>query len=558
MRLAVDPEPLLDLVDAIETVKAGELAEQPFGHLASARLKLLLFLAERKVARAAPRLVGAIRLEADEENLAIAGALVNLRTLSLKPLELAFRDASHPSLRLLLAVTHYFAAGASEIAASGPITIVLNEAQSKPSLMLPLASLAARFSHRPNPLLAWFTHHPDPEVRRALAPEGLTATEIKSRRELKPFFLEKTKDPELEISVTHLRLVAHYLPDADVELRLAEIVGDKQELAELRLVALEAVARQGMVREHLEVLRSPEDPLRYKAVDFSLNSREPDIINAVLSLIREPEPSDAKRSAIHIAAERWKRTEAIRPLMELVRLGDPLWREAARGLAAMGVADAADPFFSLIDAGRTIDADEAGALYFSFTGVPARLSGDRPGTYRFESLGLEERPSSDEVLVVLEEKSDYRGWIKVEEMWEQKRAFRLDESRGELILYDRAAYDRVAAGAGVVLLLDTVRQTILNPLELSELRHQEVTVVERLPEPPFAGLDGNNLQLVHRSEWVRLPLGKDLRDEEDPFGWGRSALIPLRFFDRDRIRFSPDPPPSGWLRDQSQPISDDR
>ncbi|MCP5119847.1 MAG: hypothetical protein GY953_54305, partial [bacterium] len=219
--------------------------------------------------------------------------------------------------------------------------------------------------------------------------------------------------------MAHLRLVEDYLPDPDVESRLEEILGDRQELAELRQTALGAVARQGIVGAHLKVLRSPEDPLRPKAVELSVESREPDIVNAVLLLLREPEPTDAKRAAIHVAAERWNRSEAVRPLMGLVRSGDPLWREAARGLAALGVTEAADSFFALIDAGRTIDADEAGALYFMFTGIPARLSGDRPGTYRFESLDLEERPPSDEVLVVLEEKSDYRGWIKVEERWEQ-------------------------------------------------------------------------------------------------------------------------------------------
>jgi hypothetical protein len=545
LRLAVDPESLLELLETIETVKAGELAEQPFGHLANARLNLLLFLAERRVARAVPYLVGAIREGADAENLALAGALVELGALSLEPLDTAFRRCEDSSLRALLAVTHYYAAGAPELSASRPISVVLNETQSKPALTQQVASMAARFSVRPNALYSWFTHFPDPEVRKALAPEELTASQLQSRRELLPLFLDKTRDPELEVAIAHLRLVADYLPDPEVASRLNEILSDEQELAGLRQAALEAAARKRLVEPLLKVLRASEDGLRSKAVELCVDIQEPDIVNAVLTLLGEPAPGDAKRAAIYVAAERWKRPEAERALMELVRFGDPLWREAARGLAALGVAEAAEPFLALVDSGRTIDADEAGALYFLFTGIPARLTGDGPGTYQFETLDLDARPPPGQVLVVLQERSDYRGWVKVEERWQQSRAFRLDESRGELTLYDREAYDRVAAGAGVILLEDTVRQTVVDSLELSELREQKVTVVEALPELPFAGLDGDALQLLHRSRWVKLPLGKDLRETSQSSGWGRSALVPLRFFDRDRIYFSPDPPPSG-------------
>ncbi len=545
LRLAVDPEPLLDLLEAIETVKSGELAEQPFGHLANARLNLSLFLAERRVTRVVPYLVGAIRVGADEENLALAGALIELGALSLEPLDSAFRRSEDPSLRALLAVAHYFAGDAPELAASGPISVVLNDASSKPSLAQHVASLAARFSVRPNALFSWFTHFPDPEVRKALAPEDLTAAQLQSRPELLAFFLDKTRDPELEVSVAHLLLVARYLPDPEVESRLNEILRDEEALAGLRQAALEAAARHRLVQPLVRVLRTSEDALRSRAVELCVEIQEPDLVNAVLTLLREPEPSDAKRAAIYVAAERWKRPEAERALMELVRSGDPLWREAVRGLAALGVAEAAEPFLALVDAGRTIDADEAGALYFLFTGIPARLTGDRPGTYQFETLDLDSRPPPDQVLVVLQERSDYRGWVKVEERWKQSRAFRLDEGRGELFLYDRETYDQVAAGAGVILLEDMVRQTVLDPLELSEFREQKVTVIEALPELPFAGLDGDRLQLLHRSSWVKLPLGKDLREKSEQSGWGRSALIPLHFFDRDRIHFSSDPPPSG-------------
>jgi hypothetical protein len=201
-----------------------------------------------------------------------------------------------------------------------------------------------------------------------------------------------------------------------------------------------------------------------------------------------------------------------------------------------------------------IEPDEAGALYFAFTGIPARLTGSRPGSYRFETLDLEEAPPSGKVLVVLEERTDYRGWVKVEERWEGKRSFRLDEGRNELILYDREAYDRVAAGAGIILLRSTARQTVLNPLELSEIHEQEVAVLETLPAFPFAGLEGERLHLLHDGQWVALAPGEDLREESEQAGWGRSALLPLPFFDRESIHWAPNPPPSGWLRDEPQPV----
>ena len=95
---------------------------------------------------------------------------------------------------------------------------------------------------------------------------------------------------------------------------------------------------------------------------------------AVLGILREPEASDAKRAAIRVAAQQWNRPEAKAPLLELLRLGDPLWKEAARGLASLGAPEALDHFVALVDSGRRIDPDEAGALYFAFSGVPDSYS----------------------------------------------------------------------------------------------------------------------------------------------------------------------------------------
>jgi hypothetical protein len=201
-----------------------------------------------------------------------------------------------------------------------------------------------------------------------------------------------------------------------------------------------------------------------------------------------------------------------------------------------------------------MDPDEAGALYFSFTGIPARLEGRGPGSFRFVPSDLPGRPPRDKVFVVLRERSDYQGWVKVEERWEEERRFRLDEAAEELVLYDESVFDRVSAGGVVVVLEDTVRQRVLNPMELTELREQAVQVIENLPEFPFAGLDGDELRLLHRGRWVNLPPGKDLRDDSEGGGWGRSALVAVGLLDRERVRFDPAPPPSGWLQGEPQPV----
>ncbi len=555
-RLPLDPAPLLAVVEAIETDGAEVLEEDPYGHAANARTNLLLFMAERRISKAAAPLVRALTPGADEANLAIADALIQTGSPSLEPLVVAFRAPSDESLRVLLAVTHYFAAGASEASMEGPIAFILNELQSQPELARETARLAARFSRTPNPLLLWFTHHPDPEVRKALAPASLDAPEMRARPELESFYLEKTRDPDPEVAAAHLRVVSKYLPDPDAESRLGEILGSTQEPGVLREVALEAVVHGGPTHLLLKVLRTPEDPLRIPAVKLSVARPEPEVISSLLDLIREPEPSAAKREAIAVVAEEWRRPEATLPLLGLLRTGDVLWREAARGLAALGVAEAADPFVALIDSGRTIDLEEASALYFAFTGIPARLVGSGPGTFRFVPLALEERPPHGKVFIVVREMSDYRGWVKVEERWEGERLFHLDEGRGELILYDRKLFEQVEAGAGILLLEQKVRQTVLNTLELSETRQQTARALEALPDVPLAGLEGDELRLFHRGHWVSVAQGRDLREESvGTEGWGRSALVPLRFFERDQIRWSDNPPPSGWLLDQEQPVS---
>ncbi len=554
LRVPVDSVPLLDLVDAMEMTKASELAEQPFGHLVSARLNLLLFLAERKVGRAAPAMVKALRPGSEEANLALAEALIELGAPSLEPLARRFQSAQDPSFRALVAVTHYLASGALDVSASGPASILLNEALESPTLAAEVAALTVRFSEALNPLLAWFTHHSDPRVRKALVPRNLTAQEARSRPWLKSFFLEKTRDSDQVVAAAHIRFVASYLPDSEVEMRLDLILRSSDEAALLREAALEAAVQHGLVHLLLRLLESPGEPLRRRAIELAADRTEPEVVSSILAILREPEGGDVKRAAIRVAAELWKRPEAKGPLLELLRMGGPLWLEAARGLAASCAVEAAEPFLALVDAGRKIDPDEASGMYFAFTGIPTELTGNGPGSFRFDALDLRGRPPRDKVLVVLSERTDYQGWIKVEERWEGERQFRLDEGREELVLYDKDLHDRVVAGAGIILLEDTVRQTVLNPLDVSELRRQTVNLIEELPEFPLAGLDGDELRLIHRGRWVNLPLGKDLREETERAGWGRSALVPLRLFDRERIVLAPTPPPSGWLRGEPQPL----
>jgi hypothetical protein len=279
-------------------------------------------------------------------------------------------------------------------------------------------------------------------------------------------------------------------------------------------------------------------------------------VAAVLSILREPTPSATKRAAIEAAAEKWKRPEAGPPLLELLRSGDTLWIAAARGLAALGVAEAADPFIAQLNSpgsGASIDPEEASAIYFALTGIPARFVRVGASEHRFDRLALQWGPPPGKVLVILRERSDYQGWVKVEERWEGERLFRLDEGQGELVFYDRVLFERVERGAGVVLLEETVRQSALSPLELTETREQKAEVLSALPAPPFAGLEDGGLLLLHQGRWVTLPLGRDLRDEAEKDSWGRSALVPLRFFDRERIRWSEKAPPAGWLRNDPQP-----
>jgi hypothetical protein len=552
LRLPIDPVPLVSLAEEIEQTQARELEEDPFGHMASARLNLLRFLAGRGVSKSAPLLVQAFHPEAEEADVAITRALIGLGDVAVEPLESAFRESDNEVLRPYLAVAHYFASGAPELSASRPMSVVMNDVSSGQAVGIKVATLAALFSETPNPLLAWFEHHPSAEVRLALAP-AIPAEQIRRRVELKTFYLDKTRDTDTTVAATYLLFVGNFLPDSDVEARLASVLESRDELAVMREAALETVARHGPARLLRNVLTNPSDPLRTKAVEWAAGRTEPEIITAVLAILREADRSEAKRAAIELAAVEWGRSEAVVPLAEIVRTGDSLWKDAARGLAALGSDEAVDSFVALIDSGRTIDPDEAGALYFAFTGVASRLTGTGPGSYQFLPLGLDQRPAGDKVLVILREKSDYQGWVKAEEQWKGRRLFRLDEGQGELILYDQDAYDRVVSGAGIVLLEDSVRQTVLSPLELSELREQKVKVIDELPERPFAGLDGNTLHLLYQGQWTDVALGRDLRDEDGRSGWGRSALVPLRLFDRDKIRFSPDPPPSGWLKDEAQP-----
>ena len=232
--------------------------------------------------------------------------------------------------------------------------------------------------------------------------------------------------------------------------------------------------------------------MRLRAVEAAGESSDPEVVSAVLSILREPTPSATKREAIEVAAEKWKRAEAEQPLLELLRSGDPLWLAAARGLAALGVTEAVDPFVALLDSssssgsGASVDPEEASAIYFALTGIPARFVRVGANGHRFDRLALQFRPPPGRVLIVLRERSDYQGWVKVEERWEGERIFRLDEGQGELVLYDRALFEQVERGAGVLLLEESVRQSVLNPLELTETRQQKAEALAALPAPPFA------------------------------------------------------------------------
>ncbi len=570
--LPVDPLRVWSLVERIEEAGADELTEQPLGHRANARIRLLLFLAERGADRTAAPLARAIQVGVEETNLTLAEALIALGPPSLAPLEIAFHDASDDSLRVLLAIAHYFASGATEAAMTGPVSFLLNElsglsqpvqsaqpARSAESAA-EIVSLVARFSRGSNPLYSWFTNYPEPAVRKALAPRDLDADEIRSRAELTPFFLDKTRDRDPEVAAAHLRVVSAMLPNPQVESRLGTILRSSDEFLPLREEALRIAANHSLNQIFLSLLALQDHPLRLRAVEAAGESSDPEVVSAVLSILREPTPSATKREAIEVAAEKWKRAEAEQPLLELLRSGDPLWLAAARGLAALGVTEAVDPFVALLDSssssgsGASVDPEEASAIYFALTGIPARFVRVGANGHRFDRLALQFRPPPGRVLIVLRERSDYQGWVKVEERWEGERIFRLDEGQGELVLYDRALFEQVERGAGVLLLEESVRQSVLNPLELTETRQQKAEALAALPAPPFAGLDDDGLLLLHQGRWVTVALSRDLRDEEGEGNWGRSALVPLRFFNRERIRWSEKAPPSGWLLSDPQPL----
>lgn len=555
LELPVDPLRVWALIERIEETDSGELEEQPLGHRANARLRLLLFLAERGTDRAAAPLARSIRVGAGDANLTVAESLIALGPASIESLAEAFHDASDASLRRLFAVAHYFASGATETAMTGPVSYVLNElSSSPPAVAEEVASLVARFSRQPNPLHSWFTNYPEPSVRRALAPDTLDTEALSARTELLALFLDKTRDPDPEVAAAHLRVASAMLPDPRVESRLDTLLHSAEEPISLREEALRIAAEHPLPHMLVPVLARPEHPLRLRAVEAVAESSDPEIISAVLSILRESTPSATKREAIVVAAERWKHPDAEQPLLELLRSGNPLWLAAARGLAALGSRDAVDPFVAMLDSGVSIDPEEASAIYFSLTGIPARFVRVGANGYRFDRLALRWVPPPGRVLIVLRERSDYQGWVKVEERWDGPRLFRLDEGHGELVLYDRELFEQVERGAGVLLLEQSVRQSILNPLELTETRQQRAEALAALPAPPFAGLDGDALRLVDRGRWVSVPLGRDLRDEEGRGGWGRSALVPLRFFDREHIRWSDEMPPRGWLADEEQPL----
>ena len=549
----VDPVPVMTLVEKIGENDAEELEEQPRGHLANARLTLLLFLAERGVSKAAEPLARSINTGAEDANLLVAEALIELGPVSLPALEEGFHNLPLKSLRTLLAVTHYFASGASDTSMTGMVSFVLNELASAPELAVETAALVARLSRVPNPLLSWFEHHPDPEVRKALAPVDLDAEKIRSRPELRFFFLEKTRDSNADVATAHLRVVSAYLPDPLVESRLEAILGSTLGALPLRERALEVVTREGPTRLLVGVLQSPDGPIRLRAVELASERPEPSVVRAMLSIVEEPEPSATKRAAMAVVAEEWKLPEASGLLLDLLRSGDTFWLEASRGLAALEVGEAVDPFLTMLEGGAAIEPSEATALYFALTGNAVSFPQSDAGEAVFHRVPLEWHPPPGKVLVVLTEKSDYQGWVKVEERWESERLFRLDEGAGELVLYDRGLFDLVEQGQGILLLEETVRQTILNSLELTETRTQRARALAALPEFPFVGLEDGELRLLHRGEWVSIALGKDLRDSARDPKWGRSALVPLRLFQRDRIRWSEDPPPSGWLLNDSQP-----
>jgi len=553
LRLAVDPAPILALVESFEREMAQDLESDPRGHAANARLTLLRFLAERGVKLASAPLVRALEPDSPEANWVIAQALIGLGDASLAPLGEAFRSARLASIRPLLAVTHFLAGGGTEAAWRGPAATWLTDVRESPELLAETASSAAWLSREPNPLLAWFRHHPAPEVRKALAPSDLAAEVVRSRAALKGFYLEKTRDEEVGVAAAHLRVAAKFLPDGEVASRLVEILGTPNEPRLLRETALEIAARQGPGQLLLPVLRSREDPLRAVAVERAAERSEPEVVAAVVGLLQEPEASEAKRAAIRVAAGRWKRGEAKEPLLDLLGNADPLWVEAARGLGALGAREAVEPFVDAVDSGREIGPEEATSIYYLLTGIPARLVGAGAGSLRFEPLPLADRPGEGKVLVVLQEKTDYRGWVKVEERWEGRRIFRLDEGRGELTLYDQSLYQRAKSGAGVLLLEQTIRQAVLNPLEMSETRRQDARFIEALPDGTLAGLQGEEIWIFSDDRLVKIPLGQEVRLSSEEGTWGSASLIPFRLLDRERILWEEKPPPSGWLREQAQP-----
>jgi hypothetical protein len=557
LRLPIDPAPILDLVGAIERELAQELASDPLGHAANARLNLLRFLAERGVKLAAPPLARAFEPQAVEANRVIAEALIDLGQAAVVPLAEAFRSPRLAALRPLTATAHFLAAGGTEAAWNGPAAMWLNDIEKNPELLAQTAAEAAWLSRQPNPLLSWFSHHPAPEVRAALAPTRLSPDRVRARALLKSLYLEKTRDEEAGVALRHLEMAAVFLPDREVESRLAEILRSPEDRRPLREQALRIAGREGPGDLLLPVLRSREDSLRPLAVEWAARRNEASVLASVLSLLQEPEPSEAKRAAIRVAAEEWKRPEAREPLLDLLRAGDPLWAEAARGLGALRVREAVELFVDAVDAGREIDPERARSIYYLLTGVPARLVGKATGNRRFEPLPLADRPPPGKLLLVVSEKTDFRGWVKVEERWEGKRLFRLDEGRGELTLYDRRLYDRVAAGASILILEQTVRQTILDPLDLTESRWQRARAVEALPDGQLAGLEGDELWMLVDGELVKTPLGREVRPSvEANAEWGSASLIPMRLLDRERVRWEEKPPPSGWLRGEAQPSPD--
>ena len=552
--LPLDPAPLLALVRTIERELRATLETEPHGHAANARLSLLLFLAERKVQAAAAPLVAALDPGAPEPNLEIAGALVDLGPSAAGALSAAFREPRYAALKPLLAVTHFLASGGAEASWAGPASAWLNEVRDDRLRLRETAAVTAWLSREPNPLLLWFQHHDDRDVRKALAPLELEAGVLKKRPGLLAFFLEKTRDPDGDVAAAHLAVASSFLPDGAVESRLSELLSSRDQPAELRRAALEVFASHGRMDRLLPLVRDPSEPLREAAVDSVARHPEPPVVSAVLGLLTEPEPSNAKRQAIWVTTSLWQRSEAKAPLLSLLRSGDPLWLEAARGLAALGASEGVEPFLGWVEAGRLTNREQAASIYFSFTGIPARLAGESPGSFRFEPLPLEPKPPGDELLVLYKERTDFTGWIKVEETWTGKRLFRIDEGKEELKVYDRALFEAIGSGS-ILCLEQTTSQSVLGPLELTEARAQKARVVPSLPEGELAGLTGEAVVMLVDGDLRTLPLGKEVRlDGARESSWGSAALVPFRFWSRDKVKFDPAPPPSGWLRGQSQPM----